>query len=746
MDTPIYEGQIIVGGANQQTLVSILPAEIVTRQSGQINIEAVYPEPDFLPFDLSGVANPDAYVVPIRTSVTPVPLGSGVISYTGERFTITASGTPATAGTFDLTVDGETASGIAFDATGPDILAVLEGLPSRNPGDFEVSVAGGLNLADSGCVVRVDLSGGFAIDDRSFADFTALTADEKPTFSTVVDQSTVQNFYSSTWVKDTIPSTWSTFDPQDRDGSIGLYVELEDGDDFYQFVSQFNVIDGSLSGDQQTQPLVSFLNYYNQIYAYSNVTTDTDPGPGFFRMNSTLISSVTEVYIADENESSVNASSMFQSLGIGSNFYIGNPNLASEAALFQVSGTVVANSGWSTIPVTYVDSGSPSFLNGNRFSISLQSASGSGGGGISFSHEFDPTTTMADPGAEKIRYNNAAPGSVTAIAVSATATNGLDMTAQLKELSPRDLIYCQQVSNSGNYIDTAIIDVVDNTTWFQINLSVSDSGTLPESGEEVGVDLARSSQSRARVNTQVGTAYTLVLGDGGKTISMDNASANTLTIPPESSVDFEVDTEIFPIQLGAGNTTVEGDTGVTVNGVVGGSVSLGGQNSRGYILKKGVDDWLVSTSSVTESVAIYQDQKSASTAGGSSSVGYQTRTLNTEVTDINNLGTLSANAVTLVAGTYSVFGVVTCYRSGAHIGFLNDGTTDILTGTQSYNNALNDIANVTSIISGVIVADGVKAYSVRSHISSAKATNGLGVAGTVGTQVYTTLQFKRLGD
>jgi hypothetical protein len=56
--------------------------------------------------------------------------------------------------------------------------------------------------------------------------------------------------------------------------------------------------------------------------------------------------------------------------------------------------------------------------------------------------------------------------------------------------------------------------------------------------------------------TQTGTSYTLVIGDVGKVVTMNNASANTLTIPANASVAFPVGTTIIVEQIGAGQTTV----------------------------------------------------------------------------------------------------------------------------------------------------------------------------------------------
>jgi len=67
------------------------------------------------------------------------------------------------------------------------------------------------------------------------------------------------------------------------------------------------------------------------------------------------------------------------------------------------------------------------------------------------------------------------------------------------------------------------------------------------------------------VNAQTGTSYTLVLTDAGKQVTMTNASASTLTVPPNSSVAFDVGVRIQIIQLGAGAVTLTAGAGVTIS-------------------------------------------------------------------------------------------------------------------------------------------------------------------------------------
>ena len=92
-------------------------------------------------------------------------------------------------------------------------------------------------------------------------------------------------------------------------------------------------------------------------------------------------------------------------------------------------------------------------------------------------------------------------------------------------------------------------------------------------------------------NEQTGASYTLVLADGGKLVEMNNASANTLTVPPNSSVALPVGTQILVVQTGAGQTTLAAGSGVTVNSKDG-NLKLSAQWSAATLIKRATDAWV----------------------------------------------------------------------------------------------------------------------------------------------------------
>lgn len=99
--------------------------------------------------------------------------------------------------------------------------------------------------------------------------------------------------------------------------------------------------------------------------------------------------------------------------------------------------------------------------------------------------------------------------------------------------------------------------------------------------------------SQQSTNGQTGTTYTLVLADAGNNVDMNNASANTLTIPPNSSVAFPIGTLITVTMVGAGVTTIAAGAGVTIVKPTARSLAISAQYETAQLYKTGTDTWRV---------------------------------------------------------------------------------------------------------------------------------------------------------
>lgn len=124
-------------------------------------------------------------------------------------------------------------------------------------------------------------------------------------------------------------------------------------------------------------------------------------------------------------------------------------------------------------------------------------------------------------------------------------------------------------------------------------LSDDDPAGLGEAASGTGVEASRDDHvhpATITANTQT-ASYTLAASDAGKAVEMDVASANNLTVPPNSSVAFPTGTVIEVCQIGAGQTTIVADTGVTVNTPE--TLVMTGQWSTVSLRKRSTDGWVL---------------------------------------------------------------------------------------------------------------------------------------------------------
>ena len=93
-----------------------------------------------------------------------------------------------------------------------------------------------------------------------------------------------------------------------------------------------------------------------------------------------------------------------------------------------------------------------------------------------------------------------------------------------------------------------------------------------------------------------GTTKTIALSDLQTIQACDNASAQTLTIENESNSPapgYTADGILFFEQLGAGQVTITGEAGVSINGTSGGSVAIDAQYRSAYARRLSSNSWIV---------------------------------------------------------------------------------------------------------------------------------------------------------
>lgn len=155
-----------------------------------------------------------------------------------------------------------------------------------------------------------------------------------------------------------------------------------------------------------------------------------------------------------------------------------------------------------------------------------------------------------------------------------------------------------------------------------------------------------------------------------------------------------------------------------------------------------VDCVVTAVSGTLQSYDIYiRDEKSSGTGGGSSTSGFQTRTLNTKVLDETGNVTLSSNQFSLPSGTYIIEAYAPAGNSGHHKIKLRNVTdsSDTLIGL-----AEDGASPGRAWLFGKFTIASSKTFSIQHYCE-----NGGGQLGTAtgdGTiEIYTTVHLQKVG-
>ena len=92
------------------------------------------------------------------------------------------------------------------------------------------------------------------------------------------------------------------------------------------------------------------------------------------------------------------------------------------------------------------------------------------------------------------------------------------------------------------------------------------------------------------INAQTGTTYTFVAADAGKLVTSSNGSGQTFTVPPNSSVAFDVGTQILIQNIGSANCTLAQGSGVTIQSKDS-DKEIDGQYAAATLIKTATDTW-----------------------------------------------------------------------------------------------------------------------------------------------------------
>jgi hypothetical protein len=137
---------------------------------------------------------------------------------------------------------------------------------------------------------------------------------------------------------------------------------------------------------------------------------------------------------------------------------------------------------------------------------------------------------------------------------------------------------------SGGTITTTGTIAIDSTVATLTGTQTLTNKTLTDAKINLGIDPETAS-------------YTAVLANNSQIVTMNNASANTFSIPTDAAVAFPDGTQITVLQIGAGQTTIQavtaGTTTVNSTGATANAPRLRVRYSSATCIKLSANNWVV---------------------------------------------------------------------------------------------------------------------------------------------------------
>jgi hypothetical protein len=280
--------------------------------------------------------------------------------------------------------------------------------------------------------------------------------------------------------------------------------------------------------------------------------------------------------------------------------------------VFVTGGTLYNNTGWvqtetmttvGTDPVEFTQfSGAGTYVAGNGLTLT----------GSSFSADLSvlapkdsPTFTGTVAGITKamVGLQNVDNTSDASKPVSTATQTALDLKANLNAPTFTGTVsgITKSMVGLGNVDNTAdSAKPVSTATQTALDLKAplanpTFTGTVTVAASGVaftdGTQTKEGVPSRTTIIPKV-DSYTLSsLGERDSLIEINKATATTLTIPTNATVAWPIGTSIDILQTGAGQVTIAGAAGVTVNATPG--LKLRTQWSSATLLKRATDSWVV---------------------------------------------------------------------------------------------------------------------------------------------------------
>ncbi len=190
----------------------------------------------------------------------------------------------------------------------------------------------------------------------------------------------------------------------------------------------------------------------------------------------------------------------------------------------------------------------------------------------------------------------------------------------------------------------------------------------------------------------------------------------------------------MPISI-SGDGTI---TGVSVGGLPDGMVDTD------MLATSAVSAAKLGTNSFVSYAVICDEKAQDTNAGTFTSGAWRTRDLNTEITDIDSIVSISSNQFTLGAGSYLIKWYTPALRVEHHISRLQDITNTATRGVgrTAYTDATGSLADSVSIGAARVSIAGDTVYEIQHRCVTTRDNNGFGLASNIAStaEIYTIVE------
>jgi hypothetical protein len=180
-----------------------------------------------------------------------------------------------------------------------------------------------------------------------------------------------------------------------------------------------------------------------------------------------------------------------------------------------------------------------------------------------------------------------------------TSCTGLPITGITSSSSAQIATLCSDETGSGSLVFATSPTLITPALGTPASGALTNCTALPAAQVTAGTmasgHIIPDPTLTFSINAQTGTTYTPVLADAGKIVTLNNGSAITLTIPPNSSVAYPIGSSLTFISIGAGLTTFAQGSGVTIASVGGTATApiITAQHNSATAIKIATNTWQV---------------------------------------------------------------------------------------------------------------------------------------------------------